>query len=64
MRKKQYRQGASGYFTNFIMAHGPEMKEKLKEYNATLGKCKNKYYYVNVKWHDEQMYMMFVLRYA
>lgn len=64
--KKQYRRGIHGYFNNFILAHDGDdvIEEKLKKYNATLGKSKNKNYIMNVKWHDEKMYMMFVLRYS
>ncbi len=66
MIKKQYRRGQRGYFDNFIISHNGDevIEEKLKEYNATLGKSKNKYYIMNVKWHDEQKYMMFMLRWS
>lgn len=66
MIKKQYRRDQLGYFNNFIKAHDGDdvIEEKLKEYNATLGKSKNTYYMLNVKWHDEKDYMMFVLRYS
>jgi hypothetical protein len=36
----------------------------LKKYNATLGKCKKGDYAYNVKWHDEKLYMLFVLRWS
>ena len=66
MIKKQYRRNQLGYFNNFVLSHDGNdvIEEKLKVYNATLGKSKNKYYMVNVKWHDEKLYMMFVLRYS
>jgi hypothetical protein len=66
MIKKQYLRSQRGYFDNFIMSHDGEdvIEERLKPYNATLGKSKNKYYKLNVKWHDEQKYMMFVLRFS
>ncbi len=66
MIKKQYRRDQRGYFNNFILAHDGDdvIEEKLKEYHATLAKSKNKYYMLNVKWHDEQLYTLFVLRYS
>lgn len=66
MIKKQYRKGEFGYFNNFIVSHEPDeiIEEKLHPYNATLGKSKNKYYKLNVKWHDPKQYAMFVLRYS
>jgi len=66
MIKKQYRRGQRGYFDNFIMAHHGNdiIEEKLKEYNAMLAKSKNKHYKMNVKWYDEQLYTIFVLRYS
>lgn len=66
MIKKQYRRGRCGYFDNFILAHPGDdiIEEKLKEYNATLGKSKNKYYMINVKWYDKELYLMFRLKYS
>jgi hypothetical protein len=66
MIRKQYRRGQRGYFDNFIISHNGDevIEEKLKEYNATLGKSKNKYYMMNVKWHDPELYLMFKLRYS
>ena len=66
MIKKQYRRGHHGYFDNFIMSHNGDevIEEKLKDYNATLGKSKNKHYMMNVKWHDPKLYLMFKLRYS
>jgi hypothetical protein len=44
MIKKQYLRSQRGYFDNFIMSHDGEdvIEERLKPYNATLGKSKNK----------------------
>lgn len=66
MIKKQYRRGHQGYFNNFIMSNDPEgvIEDGLKKYKATIGKSKNKYYMMNVKWHDKQLYTLFVLRYS
>jgi hypothetical protein len=66
MIKKQYRRGQRGYFNNFIISHdGNEIiEEKLKAFNATLGKSKNKHAIMNVKWHDKNLYVMFVLRWT
>lgn len=65
MIKKQYRWSEPSYFINFYVAHGSDnVQEYLKPYKATLGKSKNKNYYINVKWHDEKDYTMFVLRWA
>lgn len=54
------------YFDNFIDAHGGEevIEEKLKPYNATLGKSKRKGYMLNVKWHDPKLYLVFILRWS
>lgn len=66
MIKKQYRRSQRGYFDNFIMTHHPDdsIDEQLKLYNATIAKSKNKHYKMNVKWYDEQLYTLFVLRYS
>lgn len=66
MIKKQYERSQLGYFNNFILSHNGEdvIEERLKKYKATLAKSKNKYYKLNVKWHDEKMYLMFVLRWS
>lgn len=66
MIKKQYRRGRCSYFDNFILAHPGDdiIEEKLKDYNATLGKSKNKYYMINVKWYDKELYLMFRLKYS
>jgi hypothetical protein len=39
------------------------MWEILEEYGAKKAKCKKKWSY-NVKWHDPEKYMIFVLRYS
>jgi hypothetical protein len=66
MIKKQYRRGQSGYFNNFIMSHYPDdsIDKQLKLYDATIAKSKNKHYILNVKWHDPEKYMIFVLRWS
>ena len=66
MIKRQYRRGEPGYFNNFIMAHDPEgtIETELKTYKATIAKSKNKHYMLNVKWHDPEKYMLFVLRWS
>ena len=66
MIKKQYRRGQSGYFDNFIVYHDPDdfIENRLKPYDATIAKSKNKNYILNVKWHDHKKYMMFVLRWS
>ncbi len=66
MIKKQYRRGHPGYFNNFIHSHDPQdtIEEHLKPYDATIAKSKNKHYILNVKWHNPEKYMMFVLRWS
>lgn len=66
MIKKQYIRSHRDYFNNFINSNDPEnfIEDGLRKYKATLAKSKNKNYKLNVKWHDEQLYMMFVLRYS
>lgn len=66
MIKKQYRRGKPGYFDNFIMGNEPNdfIENRLKEYNATIAKSKNKHYILNVKWHDAKKYAIFVLRWS
>ena len=72
MIKKQYdRYGwrtdrTRCYFNNFIDAHDPDdiIENKLLPYKATLGKSKNTYTKLNVKWHDPQLYMLFLLRWS
>ena len=71
MIKRQYDRTKKGYFNNFINSTDPNsdytekvIEERLKAYNATMGKSKNDHYKVNVKWHNEQLYTLFVLRYS
>ena len=66
MIKKQYYRYKQGYFFNFINTNDSEscIEDELKPYKATLGKSKNRNTKINVKWHDERLYMMFVLRWA
>lgn len=54
------------YFHNFLdscQANGEDVWKALIEYKATKGKSK-KHYSHNVKWHDHELYTIFVLRYA
>lgn len=68
--KRQYnRFDFSSYFNNFVahnMATDPEasIEEALKPYKATVAKSKNKHSRLNVKWHDEKLYIIFVLRWS
>lgn len=67
MIKKQYTRSQRGYFDNFILSNNPEgsIEDGLKKYNATVAKSKYKNNYkLNVKWHDEKLYTLFVLRYS
>ena len=70
MIKKQYKRFDFGsYFNNFVehnIATNPDglIRDALRPYGATVGKSKNKYSKCNVKWHDEKLYMMFVLKWS
>lgn len=67
MIKKQYhRFDPQGYFFNFINSNDPEkhIEDSLKPYKATIAKSKNKHAKMNIKWHDERLYMMFVLKWS
>ena len=66
MIKRQYNRGQPGYFNNFILSHDPDgtIEKELKLYKATIAKSKNKHYMMNVKWHDHELYTIFVLRYS
>ena len=66
MIKKQYHRFHQGYFFNFINSNDLErhIEDGLKPYKATIAKSKNKNSKLNVKWHDERLYMMFVLRWS
>jgi hypothetical protein len=68
MIKKQYDyyQTEVTYFTKFLdQLHDArsEVHEALKPWNATVAKSKARYRY-NIKWHDPDMYLLFVMRYA
>jgi hypothetical protein len=67
MIKRQYKRSEPGYFFNFINFQ-PDMdvhiEDGLAPYKATLGKSKNRHSKLNVKWHDEKLYMLFVLRWS
>ena len=67
MIKKQYHRMTPGYFYNFVNQRTnmeDHIEDGLRPYNASLGKSKNRNYKLNVKWHDEQLYTLFVLRYS
>ena len=69
MLKKQYNRyphSGSCYFNNFIKMHDPDaiIEDELKKYKATIAKSHQPNIKMNIKWHDEQLYMMFVLRYS
>ena len=69
MIRRQYENLRSlrlrSYFSNFVNTlEDKDLASELKKYNATLGKCKKGSYAYNVKWHDEKLYMLFVLRYS
>ena len=67
MIKRQYHRLTQGYFYNFINQQpnmDADIEDGLRPYRASLGKSKNNNYKLNVKWRDEQLYMMFVLRYS
>ena len=69
MIRRQYENLRSlrlrSYFSNFVNTlEDKDLVSELKKYNATLGKCKKGGYAYNIKWHDEKLYMMFVLRYS
>jgi hypothetical protein len=64
MLKKNYIRGRPGYFNNYVNASDPKVDigSSLKEYQATLAKSKPGK--LNVKWHDKELYMLFVLRFS
>jgi hypothetical protein len=70
MIKKQYNRFDFGsYFNNFVahnMATDPDsvIEDALRPYQATVGKSKNKHSKLNVKWHDETLYIFFVLKWS
>jgi hypothetical protein len=66
MIKRQYDITRPSYFRNFYQAGQPrfDLVKGLEHYNATLGKSKNHNYKFNIKWHDPDMYLLFVMRWA
>jgi hypothetical protein len=69
MIRRQYENLRSlrlrSYFSNFVNTiEDKDLSSELKKYNASLGKCKKGGYAYNVKWHDEKLYILFVLRYS
>lgn len=66
MIKRQYRYGQPSYFNNFIESTdntNKNISEVLTLYNATVAKSKDNNI-MNVKWHDKELYIIFVLRYS
>jgi hypothetical protein len=65
MIKRHYDMTKSSYFRNFYDAGTPrvDLRTGLSHYNATLAKSKG-HHYINVKWHDPQMYLLFVVRWS
>jgi hypothetical protein len=75
MIKKQYDYYSTkvSYFTNFmdhlVYANVQSSRARnalrleLTKYKATLAKSKANYRY-NIKWHDHEMYLLFVMRWA
>ena len=56
-----------GYFYNFVNQQKDmdgHIEDGLRPYRASLGKSKNRNYKLNVKWHDKELYMLFVLRFS
>jgi hypothetical protein len=70
MIKRQYNRFDFGsYFNNFVAYHNTvntnaAIETALKPYKATLAKSKKRHARLNVKWHDPQLYVMFVLRWT
>ena len=70
MLKKQYYRypnaNIESYFNNFLRATPADvtLEDALKKYRATIAKSKQPNSMFNIKWHDEQLYVLFVLRYS
>lgn len=67
MIKRQYGRFDHGYFYNFINSQSnmnATIEDGLAPYRATLGKSKNRHSLMNVKWHDAQLYTLFVLKWT
>lgn len=67
MIKRQYRLwGQRGYFQNFVnsLDSSESIHDALQPYRATLAKSKNENNIFNVKWHDEGLYMWFIMKWA
>lgn len=66
MIRRQYRRGnKSCYFNNFLDTHKFEesIENTLKPYQAIIAKSKHVNHW-NIKWYDEQLYVLFVLRWS
>jgi len=65
MIKRQYQlTGYNGYFDNFMQSlkNNSDLASQLMPYQATIAKSKSRK--INVKWHDEKLYTLFVLRWS
>jgi hypothetical protein len=71
MIKRQYNKWDAKkecYFHNFLKQYDTDLKredlkEHLKPYKATLSKTTYQYK-INVKWHEDRLYTLFVLRWS
>jgi hypothetical protein len=69
MIKRQYHyyggRNGDAYFCNFVDAAGGQehIRTELTKWKATVAKSKAKYTY-NVKFHDEQLYMIFRIKFS
>jgi hypothetical protein len=68
MNKKQYvpydPNTYFGKFMNTIDDGFHSLDVELSKYQATIAKSKNYNARINVKWHDEKLYTLFVLRWS
>jgi hypothetical protein len=68
MITKKYNKLDPGYFRNFVLSNDPEgiIEEGLAPYKATINanELTHLWYELTINWHDEQLYTLFVLRYA
>jgi hypothetical protein len=68
MIKKQYiRYAPNTYFGKFVNTTDDtlnSLRVELSKYQATIAKSKNYNAKINVKWHNEKLYTLFVLRWS
>jgi hypothetical protein len=68
MITKKYNKLDPGYFRNFVIRHyfDDNIEEGLEPYKATIdpNELTHFWYELTINWHDEQLYTLFVLRYA